>query len=191
MVRRISMTGVVVVLAFAVGGCDVPPAPEPGPVSSPTVAPVGGPVTLHVQLLAGQTLTMGSPADDKCPGLDARIDLGSRRAVRLVAYATSCKAGDNVRPGNGRHGVFRTTADIPAERRADAIGLDLPLGSASAFSQPYYECTNSCKNFTEPVVVITLANPSDPEFPTLTVYSDKGTVGLDPLCTLVRDQLLA
>jgi hypothetical protein len=110
--------------------------------------------------------------------------------VRLVAYATTCAAGDNARPGNGRHGVYRTTADIPPDRSADAIGVDAPLGYTKAFWQPYYECTNSCKNYTEPVAVIELTNPTDPAFLTLTAYSGKGSVGLDELGALVRDQLL-
>jgi hypothetical protein len=180
-----------VTLALTASGCrgqDV--RPNPGPVSSPTVAPVGGPVAFHVRLGAGQRLTTRSPKPDDCPGLDALIDLGSDGTIRLAAYATGCAAGDNARPGNGRHGVYRTTADIPAERHSGAITVPTALGQATAFNQPYYECTNSCKNYTEPVAVITLEHPDDPAFQTLTAYSERGSIGLDRLTTLLRDQLL-
>ena len=177
-----------VTLVLLAGACvRVETRRHPGPVGSPTVAPVSGPVAFHVKLRAGQTLTMRSPAPDRCPGLDALLDLGGGRTVRLVAYATTCTVEDNERPGNGRHGVFRTAADIPPDRRADAIRLDAPLGYTNVFSQKYYECTNSCKNYTEPVAVIELADPTDPAFPTLTAYSEKGSAGPNDLITLVGD----
>jgi hypothetical protein len=184
------MLVVSVVLALMAGGCrgeDAPP--DRGPVSSPTVAPVGGPVAFHVKLGAGQTLTMRPPHPGNCPGLDAVINLGSDGTLGLVSYATSC-AGDTSRPGNGRHGVYRTTADIPAEWRSGAPTVHTALGEATTFNQSYYECTNSCKDYTEPVAVITLAHPDDPAFPALTAYSVKGTIGLDRLTEILRDQLL-
>jgi hypothetical protein len=181
-----------VVLAFAASACRSPARPDPGPVSSPTVAPIGGPVPFHIQLGAGQTLTMRSPQPGSCPDLDALINLGSDGTVELVAYATSCAVGgDNARPGNGRHGVYRTTADIPAERRSGAVTVHTALGEATAFDQPYYECTNSCKNYTEPVAVITLAHPDDPAYQALTAFSVKGSIGLDRLTAFLRDQLIA
>ena len=177
--------------AFAANGCRGPDVrPDPGPVSSPTAAPVRGPVAFRVQLGAGQRLTTRSPEPDNCPGLDALIDLGPDGTVRVAAYATGCAVGDNARPGNGRHGVYRTTADIPADRRSGAITVHTALGEATVFNQPYYECTNSCTNYTEPVAVITLVHSGDPAFHTLTAYSEKGSIGLDRLITLLRDQLL-
>ena len=154
------------------------------------MAPIAGPVAFHVQLGAGQKLTTASTAPDNCPGLDALIDLGSDATIRLTAYATNCTAGDNEKPGNGRHGVYRTTADIAAQRRSAAVTVPTALGPATAFNQPYYECTNSCGNYTEPVAVITLKNPDDLAFPALTAYSPKGPIGLDRLTAFLRDQLL-
>jgi hypothetical protein len=184
------MLVVSLVLAFVTSGCRGADAqPVQGPVSSPTVAPVGGPIAFRVQLGAGQRLTMRSPQPGNCPGLDAQIDLGSSGIVELVAYATTC-AGDSSRPGNGRHGVFRTTADIPAEQRFGATIVRTALGEATAFNQSYYECTNSCKTYTEPVAVITLAHPDDPAFQALTAVSVKGAIGLDRLTAILRDQLL-
>jgi hypothetical protein len=180
-----------VVLAFAATGCRGPALPNPGPVSSPTVASVGEPVAFHIQLGAGQTLTMRSPHPSNCPGLDAVIDLGPDGTAELVAYATSCTVYDNAHPGNGRHGTYRTIADIPAERRSGAVTVHTALGEAIAFDQSYYECTNSCKTYREPVAVITLAHPRDQAYQALTAFSVKGSIGLDRLTALLRDQLLA
>ena len=192
MVRTTAVGRILVglVVALVASGCRGTDArPVSGPVSSPTVAPVGGPVAFHVQLGAGQSLTMHSPQPGNCPGLDALIDLGSDGTVELKAYATSC-ASDNARPGNGRHGIYRTTADIPAGLRAGAISVHTALGEATAFNQSYYECTNSCKTYTEPVAVITLAHTDDPAYQALTAFSVKGSIGLDQLTALLRDQLL-
>jgi hypothetical protein len=180
-----------VTIALVTTGCRDQAQPAPGPVSSPTVASVSEPVAFHVQLGAGQTLTMRSSQLANCPGLDALIDLGPDGGAELVAYATSCAPGDNARPGNGRHGVYRTTADIPADRRSGAVTVHTALGEATAFDQQYYECTNSCKTYTEPVAVITLTHPTNPAFQTLTAFSAKGSIGLDRLSALLRDQLLA
>jgi len=192
MSRRIVLVGLVV-LTLATSGCRGQAQPEPGPVSSPTVAPVAGPVAFHVQLGAGQTMTIRSPKPGGCPGFDAMINLGSDRNVELMAFGTSCvaAAGDNAQPGNGRHGVYRTTMDIPADRLSAAVAVHTVLGEATVFNQPYYECTNSCKNYTEPVAIVMLAHPSDPEYQTLMAVAVKGSIGLDQLSAFLRDQVLA
>ncbi len=183
---------VTLALTFVAGGCRAPaPRPVPGPVSSPTVAPVDGPVAFHIRLGAGQTLTTYPPDPaGRCPAQRARIHLGSERTIELTAQPTSCDADSGHRPGNGFHGVYRTSADIPDERRKGAVTVHTTLGDAIVFTQPYYECTNSCKDYTEPVAVISLTNPRDPSFPTLTVYSARGSIGRDRLITVLRDQIL-
>ncbi|GAA4253639.1 hypothetical protein [Dactylosporangium darangshiense] len=190
MVRRLL---IVSVIALTLGACrpgtDDPPAP--GPLSSPTTAAVAGPVAFHVNLGAGQTLDTRPVPPGGCPGLDARVDLGRGVDVRFAAYGSACDAGDNARPGNGRHGVFRTTADIPPERRAGATTVHTALGEATVFTQPYYECTNSCHNYTEAVALITLDRPADPAYRTLTAYAEKGEASQDRLTELLRNQLTA
>jgi hypothetical protein len=182
----------VLALALLVGGCRNSPAVNPTPVSSPTVAAIGGPVAFHVRLNAGQAWTTSSPLPEGCPGLSVDVNLGGKAELVLVAYATTCPAGEgNSKPGNGRHGVYRTAADIPADRRSSALAVDTALGSGLVFSQPYYECTNSCHNYTEQVAVITLAQPPDKTVQTLTVYSPKGSVGLEKFLSFLRNQLLA
>ncbi|WP_238011825.1 hypothetical protein KZZ52_13380 [Dactylosporangium sp. AC04546] len=182
----------VVALALLAGGCQGPVVrPDPVPVSSPTIAPVGEPVAFHLRLDTGQRLIMRSAGSGACPGLDARVDLGARRAVRLAAYATTCSTDDNGRIGNGSHGVYRTATDVPADRRATATTVQTALGAGIAFSQQYYECTNSCSHYTEPVAVITLDHPADPAFPTLTIISEKRTIDLDQMTAVLREQLAA
>jgi hypothetical protein len=180
-------------LALVATGChDATPEPTPTPpLSSPTVAPVSGPVPLHLRLAAGQTLATLSVGPGNCPGVSGLVRLGSDGTVSLTAYAGSCPGGTNTSLGNGRHGVYRTVADIPADRRAAAVTVPTALGDAVVFNQPYYECTNSCHNYTEPVAVITLRQPQTADFRTLTVYSAKGTIGLERLTAFLRDQLLA
>lgn len=184
----------VAALAAVVGliaGCrstGVDPTP-PTPTGSPTLASVDGPVRLQVQLEAGQQLTVRSPQANGCPGFDALVSLGSDRNVRLSAYAAGCDVTGNARPGNGRHGVYRSAADVPADRLASSATVRTALGDAIVFTQPYYECTNSCRDYTEPMAVITLEHPYDPAYPTLMAYSEKGTIGLDHLKTVLGDQL--
>jgi hypothetical protein len=179
------------VVTLLTGGCRANPV-DPGPVSSPTVAPVSGPVAFHVQLGAGQSLTTRSPQANDCPGFSADVSLGGDARVTLAAFATRCPIGTgNSNLGNGRHGVYRTSADIPAGSSAGARTVHTALGDATVFTQPYYECTNSCKNYTEPVAVLTLTQPQDSTVQALTVYSAKGTIDLDKLVAFLTDQLLA
>jgi hypothetical protein len=186
------MIVVMVLAVLAAGGCrgtKVQPSPEP--VSSPTVAPFAGPVPFRIQLGSGQRLIPRSSAASGCPGFDTVVDLGASRTVRFMAYATTCPTADRTQLINGNHGVYRTAADIPADLRAGAATVQTPLGEATVFTQPYSEYTNSTNHYTEPIAVITLAQPVDPAYPTLVVLSEKGALPLDQLTTLLREQLLA
>ncbi|GAA3221445.1 hypothetical protein ACFO1B_16500 [Dactylosporangium siamense] len=183
---------IAVAVAALVSGCrpaDARPDPSPEPVTSPTVAPAGGPVPLRIQLGAGERLIPRSSAPSGCPGLDTVVYLGAGRAFRLMAFATTCPAGDTSRHINGDHGVYRTTADIPADRRN--VTVPTALGEAVVFTQAYSEYTNSANHYTEPVAVITLTHPADPAYQALTVISEKGTLTVDELSTALRKQLLA
>jgi hypothetical protein len=154
------------------------------------VAPLDGPVGFHLRLGTGQSLTVRSAQPGGCPGFDALVALGPDRYLRLSVFARSCAASGNARPGNGRHGGYRSVADIPADRLAASVTVHTVLGDAVAFTQPYYECTNSCHTYTEPVAMITLDHPYDPAHPAPMVYSEKGTIGLDQMESVLRDQLL-
>lgn len=87
--------------------------------------------------------------------------------------------------GNGRTGVYRTTADIPADEAAVADHVRTVLGEATLFTHPYDECTNSCKHWTVPVAVITLTHPKDPRFPTLVIASHHDDLDTDALTEIL------
>jgi hypothetical protein len=192
-----SVDRMVMALAAAAGlaagctGVGTDPLPTPPGSATPASSPTLGPVRLHVRLGTGQSFTVRPAQADGCPGFDALVTLGQDRQVRLSAYAEGCDTTGNARPGNGRHGAYRSAADVPADRLASSVKVHTALGDAVVFTQPYYECTNSCHDYTEPVAVITLDHPDDPRYPTLVACSEKGTIGLDQLETVLRDQLQA
>jgi hypothetical protein len=188
-VRRVVLAGLVVPLLAGCRGSHVDPTPTP--VGSPTVAPVDGPVRFHLQLDAGQTLTVRPAPSGGCPGFDGQVQLGREGYLQLSAYATACAATGNGRPGNGRHGVYRSAADIPADRLASATRTHTALGDATVFTQQYYECTNSCHNYTEAVAVILLDHPTDPAYPALTVYAVRGAIPVEKLKTVLTNQFRA
>jgi hypothetical protein len=185
-----ALTALALTALAACGATAAEPRRSPTPVTSPTAAAISAPVPVRIQLPAGHNLMPHSPAPDGCPGHITRIYLGSGGVVRFVAYATTCKAENNTRLSNGRHGIYRTVADIPADRRAAAVTVQTPLGEATVFTQPYSEYTNSENHYTEPVAVITLTKPADPAYAALTVMSEKGVLTLEGLTALLRDQLL-
>ena len=197
MKRRFAAAAAAVLTVVAAAGCDgraARPSPGPAPAATsvaPTIAPVDGPVPFTVKLGAGQRLIPLSSGAQGCPGVDTRVYLGDSRLVRFTAYATSCPLPTDTRRINGRHGVYRSTADIPADLRAGATSIQTPLGEATAFTQDYSEYTNSANHYREPVVVITLARPADPSYQALTVIAEKGTLPMDELATVLRERLVA
>ena len=98
-------------------------------------------------------------------------------ATRLVVEAvpTSCPdAGQDTQIGNGFHGVYRTLDDVPDPRDPETVSTD--LGDATVFVQEYFECTNECERWDEPVAIVTVAAPVDAGYPTLVVRGDKDKV---------------
>ena len=143
-----------------------------------------------MRLGAGERLSTPAAAPTGlCPAYDAQLLLGPGRWVRLRAFGAGCDTSRNTGPGNGAHGVYRTADDIPADRRASITTVTVPLGEATLFEQPYYECTNQCRTYHETVAVVRLAHPQDPGLPTLTVYAERGAVSRDDLAGLLRDRI--
>ena len=104
--------------------------------------------------------------------------LGDRLAV--VAVPTSCaQAAHNGQIGNGFHGLYRIVDDVV--KPLDETTVTTPAGTATVFTQAYFECTNSCDNWDEPVAIVTLAQPFDPAYPTLVVRGDKNLVSRSEL----------
>jgi hypothetical protein len=110
-----------------------------------------------------------------CGSVSYRIDARSEARLVVEAVPTQCaEAQENTEIGNGRHGVYRTVADVPEPREEKSV--DTGLGTATLFTQTYFECTNSCDNGNEPVAIVTLDAPVDAGYPTLVVRGEKETV---------------
>ncbi|NUU21767.1 MAG: hypothetical protein HOV68_09670 [Streptomycetaceae bacterium] len=143
-------------------------------------------VAFSLRLGPGESVEESSRSVDASLSATAPLQLILERDGDPVAAITAYRADAplpyrNTGLGNGRHGVYRTTADIPAEELASATHVVTPLGDATVFTHPYYECTNSCKNWTVPVAVITLTRPKTPDYPTLVIASDHAELDLDGL----------
>jgi hypothetical protein len=100
--------------------------------------------------------------------------------INVEAWPLGCDPA-NSEPGNGSFGHYRTRADAPSP--VDPIDVDTVLGPGEVFGQTYVECTNSCDEWELDIAVITLSEPVNQEYPTLTVI---GTVK-----SYTRDDLLA
>jgi hypothetical protein len=120
-----------------------------------------------------------------CGSVTYEIAVAAESRLVIEAVPTSCaEAEENTEIGNGRHGVYRTIADVPEPREKTSVDTD--LGTATVFTQTYYECTNSCDNWNEPVAIISLAAPVDAGYPTLVVRGEKELVSRDDLEDILK-----
>ena len=103
--------------------------------------------------------------------------------VDLEAWPASCDPANSA-PGNGDHGHYRGAADAPAP--VDPVEVETGLGPAEVFGQIYYECTNSCAEWELDIAVITLSEPVNDEFPTLTVIGTRESFTRDDLLALIE-----
>ena len=109
---------------------------------------------------------------------DATVD------VRFQAVPWVCEeAANSDEIGNGFHGLYRTLADVPDPK--DVEKRDTDLGSAEVFTQEYYECTNSCEKWDEPVAIVTLDDPVDPYYPTLVVRVERNDISRSDFETII------
>ncbi len=60
-----------------------------------------------------------------------------------------------------RHGVYKDLTDLDPGLRGDGTLLLTRLGTAEVLSQRYFECTNSCQNYQEPIAFVMLRDPVD------------------------------
>ena len=112
------------------------------------------------------------------------VSEGSELRLVVQAVPTSCEAAsENSEIGNGHHGVYRTIDDVPKPQQVATVSTK--LGSATVFTQDYYECTNSCHHWEEPVAIVTVGSPVDAGYPTLVVRGEQDNVSRDDLETIV------
>lgn len=139
-------------------------------------------IAFEIKVPAGTAITGFSVAPVRdCPTVSVGF---SDHGLRAYAVAKSCAPRGNSRPGNGNHGSYRTLADVSDPLAP--IRLETGLGRAEVFGQRYFECTNSCRNFVEPVAIITVDEPVDPGYPTLVLISTKGELSREAFTGIVR-----
>lgn len=125
--------------------------------------------------------------DDVCGSSSYRFDDLPDGWGRLVVEAvpTRCaEARSNASIGNGSHGVYRTLEDVPAPE--DVATVRTAVGEATVFTQEYYECTNSCERWQEPVAIVELDDPLDPAYPTLVLRGEQDRLSRAELETILR-----
>ena len=75
---------------------------------------------------------------------------------------------------NGFEGHYVTIEDAAtSSKEATASSA---AGSITVFSQPYTECTNSCRHITEQIALVALAHPTDPAFPTVMLRTQESDI---------------
>ncbi|WP_154676119.1 hypothetical protein [Amycolatopsis benzoatilytica] len=120
---------------------------------------------------------------DTSPCPQVRYSLRNETSIEAVASNCTIPPNANRQIGNGRHGIYRTVEDV-----AHPIGLvqqQTKLGPAAVFSQEYYECTNSCKRWNEPIAIVTLSKPAKAEYPTLVVRLGRSDASMEDLTKLI------
>ncbi|MCD0447331.1 hypothetical protein LO763_27315 [Glycomyces sp. A-F 0318] len=118
-------------------------------------------------------------ADTECRGV--RYEFGADLTVE--AFASDCAVDGEQRIINGRHGVYRTLADVPDPVEVAEVATG--VGPAQVFVQRYGEYTNVSDSWDEPVAIVTLDDPVDAEFPTLVLRSDKAALSREELTAIV------
>lgn len=106
--------------------------------------------------------------------------------LRVEAARRDCQAPPHSPPGNGQHGVYKDLTDLDPGLRGDGALLRTALGSAEVLSQRYYECTNACKNFQEPIAFVSLRDPVDQDFPILVLRSDQEQISRTDFARIVK-----
>lgn len=115
-----------------------------------------------------------------------RYRLGTE--LTLESFASSCEVTDDESSDydalrNGHHGEYRTMDDVTDP--IDVTSVDTPLGPAHVFSQKYGEYTNLSRTWEEPVAIIELSGPTDPEFSSLVIRSDREAMSRDDIVEIL------
>lgn len=131
---------------------------------------------------AGLTDVTTSSPSDECQSVVFESTYGG---LVFESLAPDCSIREGGGIGNGNHGRYRTLDDVPKPEDVEHVGTD-GLGDAVVFTQQYYECTNSCTNWDEPVVIVTLEAPVDPDYSALVVRSEKAELDRDDFTEIVR-----
>jgi len=116
-----------------------------------------------------------TPSESSPPGCSSRrasLGVGEPRIDLELNTASCAGATGNGQVGDGDHGTYVTLGDVPEP--SEVQQQEVPAGSLTTLRQPYFECVDGCKDFTDTVGLLTLDAPPDPERPTLVILSPKG-----------------
>lgn len=102
-----------------------------------------------------------------------------RAALTVTLIPADCRLPEEQRVLNGRHGVYTSIEDVPEP--IDVRTVRTEIGQATVFSQEYVECTNSCTTTVEPVAIIAVRDPVDPDYPVLMLRGDGDTIDREAL----------
>lgn len=148
-------------------------------------------VTVETETVAFQ---LGLPRDEGISDITTPDDAqecpmffaGLSDVLSVSAVGRSCpiEEGANRQIGNGDHGTYRTMADVPDPLEVTEVSTD--LGPAHVFEQEYFECTNFCDEWNEPVAIVELDHPVDPEFSTLVLRSSKAELSRSEFTEVVE-----
>ncbi|GAA3651320.1 hypothetical protein [Microbacterium marinilacus] len=127
------------------------------------------------------TITRVSARPDADGCATARYSFGSD--LTLEAHSSACAGLEQGPRANGSHGVYVSLEDVAEPR--EAAEVQTRLGPAQVFVQQYTECTNLCRDFEEPVAIISLDDPDDASYPSLVLRSDRGELSRDELTEIV------
>lgn len=121
-----------------------------------------------------------SDTDPECR--DIRYEFGVDLTVE--AFASDCAIDPVQRIMNGGHGAYRTMEDVPDPVDVEEVATG--AGPARVFVQHYSEHTNVSESWEEPVAIVTLDAPVDPDFPTLVLRSDKAAFSREAFTEIVK-----
>ena len=143
----------------------------------------------HFSVRVPETRGIGSAReDDVCDSASYRFDelpdVWGR--LQVEAVPSDCDVSESSSSiGNGTHGTYRTIDDVPEPE--DVASVDTALGEATVFTQEYFECTNSCDRWQEPVAIVTLDAPVDPGYPTLVLRGEQDRLSRAALEAILGD----
>ena len=124
------------------------------------------------------TTPEGSPTYEDCPVRHGTISsTRTRPPVWIDITMTSAHAGCAVkptRPLNGDHGSYTRIQDVPDPQ--DVTSTTSAAGVVTTFTQVYRECMNECRDSTDAVALVELANPPDENFPTVMLRADADAI---------------
>lgn len=185
--NHVRLIGPLLVGVFLLVGCS--------PEVSRQSEQVGWPTETYRLVVSGEQVAFAADIPDELHV--TRIDehdwppLDCAEGVRYVfsgdlvieSFAQGC-AETSQQIGNGVHGYYRSLEDVPAPLHPEEV--ETALGPAHVFDQEYFECTNICEEWQEPVAIIELDRPRDENYPALVLRSDKAALDREVLVGIME-----